>query len=48
MGAATCLFWTSYFAGGDNPEVVFAICEAPFDNFSEQLQRALGSGINYY
>ncbi|CFW92793.1 Putative hydrolase [endosymbiont DhMRE of Dentiscutata heterogama] len=48
MGAATLIFWTSYFAGAANSEVAFAICEAPFDQFSTQLERALGSGINYY
>jgi len=26
----------SYFAGAANSEVVFAICEAPFDRFTTQ------------
>lgn len=48
MGAATCIFWTSYFAGAGNSEVIFAICEAPFDRFVTQWKRALGKGLNYY
>lgn len=48
MGAATCIFWTNYFAGAGNSEVIFAICEAPFDHFVTQWERALGSGLNYY
>lgn len=48
MGAATLIFWVSYFAGTDNSEIVFAICEAPFDLFSSQWKRALGGGMNYY
>jgi predicted alpha/beta-fold hydrolase len=48
MGAATLTFWVGYFAGAANSEVVFAICEAPFDRFIIQQKRALGSGINYY
>jgi len=48
MGAATLIFWVGYFAGTANSEVVFAICEAPFDHFTTQWERALGSGINYY
>jgi len=37
-----------YFAGPSNSEVSFAICEAPFDRFTTQYERALGSGINYF
>jgi hypothetical protein len=48
MGAATLIFWVSYFAGPGNSEVVFTICETPFDRFNTQWERALGSGINYY
>jgi dipeptidyl aminopeptidase/acylaminoacyl peptidase len=48
MGAATLIFWIGYFANYSNSEVVFAICEAPFDHFVTQWERALGSGINYY
>jgi hypothetical protein len=48
MGAATCIFWTSYFAGAGNSEVSFAICEAPFDRFVAQWEKALGNGPNYY
>lgn len=48
MGAATLTFWMGYFAGAGNSEVVFAICEAPFDRFVTQWKRAVGSGINYY
>jgi hypothetical protein len=48
MGAATLVFWVSYFAGPGNSEVVFAICEAPFDRFITQWKRSLGSGVNYY
>ena len=48
MGAATLTFWLGYFAGPGNSEVVFAICETPFDRFNTQYERALGSGINYY
>ncbi|CAI2201697.1 7989_t:CDS:2, partial [Funneliformis geosporum] len=33
-----------YFAGAANSEVVFAICEAPFDRFTTQRERALGDG----
>jgi hypothetical protein len=46
MGAATCLFWLSYFAGSSNSEVVFTICEAPFDYFARQKRRVLGTGVN--
>ncbi|WNE40752.1 MAG: 2-succinyl-6-hydroxy-2,4-cyclohexadiene-1-carboxylate synthase [Mycoplasmataceae bacterium] len=48
MGAATCVFWTSYFAGAGNSEVSFAICESPFDHFDTQWERALGEGPSYY
>lgn len=48
MGAATCLFWLSYFGGASNSEVTFAICEAPFDYFAKQRKNVLGSGVNYY
>ncbi|MEG7978897.1 MAG: hypothetical protein NY202_03170 [Mollicutes bacterium UO1] len=48
MGAATLIFWIGYFAGASNSEVVFAICEAPFDHFVTQWEKALGSGLNYY
>ena len=48
MGAATLIFWVGYFAGAGNSEVVFVICEAPFDRFVTQWKAALGSGINYY
>jgi dipeptidyl aminopeptidase/acylaminoacyl peptidase len=48
MGAATLTFWISYFGGASNSEVVFAVCEAPFDRFVTQWKKALGSGINYY
>lgn len=48
MGAATLLFWITYFGGAENSEVAVAICEAPFDKFSTQWERALGSGVNYY
>ena len=48
MGAATCLFWLSYFAGASNSEVKFAICEAPFDYFAKQKSNILGFGINRY
>ena len=48
MGAATLIFWVSYFAGPANSEVVFATCEAPFDRFNTQWKRVLGSGLNYY
>lgn len=46
MGAATCLFWLSYFGGGSNSEVAFAICEAPFDYFARQEKYLLGWGLN--
>jgi predicted alpha/beta-fold hydrolase len=36
MGAATLIFWIGYFANYSNSEVVFAICEAPFDHFVTQ------------
>lgn len=48
MGAATCLFWISHFAGQENLGVVLAICEAPFDNFSQQWKLALSKGKDYY
>jgi len=48
MGAATCLFWISFFGGAGNSEVAFAICEAPYGNVAEGIKEALGSGINYY
>jgi hypothetical protein len=48
MGAATLLFWLSFFAGPANLEVKFAICESPFDIFSKQLGITLGTGMNYY
>jgi alpha-beta hydrolase superfamily lysophospholipase len=48
MGAATCLFWISKFASQRNSEVALVICEAPYDDFSKQLEFALGSGRNRY
>lgn len=48
MGASTCLFWLSFFGGPANSEVVFAICEAPFDYFAKQRENLLGWGINRY
>lgn len=48
MGAATCIFWLSYFGGPSNSEVVFAACEAPFDYFAKQRKNVLGRGLNYY
>jgi pimeloyl-ACP methyl ester carboxylesterase len=48
MGAVTCLFWLSYFAGPINSEIKFVICEAPFDYFAKQKRKVLGTGINRY
>ncbi|KLL02511.1 MAG: alpha/beta hydrolase family protein [Mycoplasmataceae bacterium RC_NB112A] len=48
MGASTLLFWITHFGGAENPETAAAICEAPFDSFSTQWERALGEGANYY
>ena len=48
MGAATLIFWISFFGTMVNSGVSFAICEAPFDYFDKQWKKALGSGINYY
>jgi len=42
MGAATLLFWLGLFQN-QHPEVKFLICEAPFDNFSSQVRRIIGT-----
>ena len=48
MGASTLLFWIAHFGGAENPEIGVVICEAPFDKFSTQWERALGKGVDYY
>ncbi|RHZ35412.1 alpha/beta hydrolase family protein [endosymbiont GvMRE of Glomus versiforme] len=48
MGAATCLFWISYFSGGNNSEVKLVVSESSFEDFSGTYEYILGKGINYY